>query len=85
MFHPDNVKNYHSSGNKVSVSIHEYWKKFGGAKGLSQLLRTDLKVRTEIAMDCFINIGVERNRWHRNRPLIENHAVWLIFHSFNFY
>lgn len=43
LFHPDNIKNYHSSSHKISVSVHDYWKTYGGAKGLAQMLRTDLK------------------------------------------
>lgn len=46
LFHPDNIKNYHASNGKVSVSVYNFWRKFGGPKGLAQLLKTDLKVKT---------------------------------------
>lgn len=44
MFHPDNIKNYHPEGGKVSISVYNYMKKHGGAAGLARGLKTDLKV-----------------------------------------
>lgn len=44
MFHPDNIKNYHPKGNKVSHSVYELWNTFGGNKGLATRLRSDIKV-----------------------------------------
>jgi hypothetical protein len=46
LFHPDNIKNFHPSAHKISVSVHDYWKTYGGAKGIAQALRTDIKVKT---------------------------------------
>ena len=56
MFHPDNIKNYHSNGGgKVSVSVYNYWKKIGGPKGLANALKSDLKVSYQLK-DCVLII-----------------------------
>jgi len=47
MFHPDNIKNYHPDGGKVSMSLYNFWKKHGGASGLARSLKTNLKVSSE--------------------------------------
>ena len=49
LFHPDNIKNYHGSSSKICISVYEFWKTYGGSKGLAQMLKTDIKVR-EIMM-----------------------------------
>jgi hypothetical protein len=46
MFHPDNIKNYHPDGGKVSVSIYNYYKKIGGKAGLAKALNTHARVNT---------------------------------------
>lgn len=43
MFHPDNIKNK-QKGSQLSISLHNYWHKWGGPKGLAQRLGTTLKV-----------------------------------------
>lgn len=44
LFHPDNIKNYHQDGGKISISLHDYWTKYGGPQGLARKLKTHLKV-----------------------------------------
>jgi magnesium-transporting ATPase (P-type) len=43
MFHPDNIKNFHSVDKKVSVSLYQFWKTYGGIRGLAQRLNTHPK------------------------------------------
>jgi hypothetical protein len=47
MFHPDNIKNYHPNGGKVSHSIYNYFKLHGGAAGVARSLKTSLKTGIE--------------------------------------
>lgn len=64
MFHPDNVKNYHPKGNKVSHSIYDLWNTYGGNKGLAHKLRTDLKVPLISYHYTFlIMLFIERYSW----------------------
>jgi hypothetical protein len=43
MFHPDNIKNKQAQ-TAISISLFNYWHKWGGPKGLAQRLKTDQKV-----------------------------------------
>lgn len=40
MFHPDNIKNKQAE-TAISISLFNYWHKWGGPKGLVQRLKTD--------------------------------------------
>ena len=47
LFHPDNIANVQvdaESSHPVRISTYNLWKKYGGAKGLAQRLKTDVKV-----------------------------------------
>ena len=43
MFHPDNIKNKQAQ-TAISISLYNYWYKWGGPKGLAQRLKTNIKV-----------------------------------------
>ena len=46
MFHPDNIKNKHAErgAQAVSISLHQFWNVFGGARGIAQRLKSHIKV-----------------------------------------
>ena len=44
MFDADNIKNFSEEDPHVSVSVHKFFKTYGGCKGLARALKTDIKV-----------------------------------------
>ncbi len=44
LFDADNIKNFSEEDPHVSVSVHKFFKTYGGYKGLARALKTDIKV-----------------------------------------
>lgn len=43
LFDADNIKNFSEEDPHVSVSVHKFFKTYGGYKGLARALKTDIK------------------------------------------